>query len=423
MKILHISTSDGGGAGKAALRLHEGLLLGGADSKMLVQRRQAGVNGGVFSYYEPRSIVKQIQKRFRDHRIASEALRYRPLRPPVRATFSDDRSCVELENHPLVREADIVHLHWIAYFVDGPNFFPAIRDKSVVWTLHDMNPFTGGCHYVGECHKYESQCGACPQLGSTHESDLAAKIWARKSIAYTAHNFHVVTPSQWLADCARRSMLLERMPVSIIPYGVPSDVFQKRDKTFCRELLGLPQKKTIVLFGANNVIDERKGIKYLKEALALVSRRMKGCELALAIFGGKFDPNHETFGISTHILGNIRDERLLAACYNAADVFVIPSLEDNLPNTVLESMACGTPVIAFETGGIPEMVSHLKNGLLVKRKNAQALAEQLQWIIEHPCERARMGAKARDLICKEYTSVIQASRYLSLYQSLKSPRS
>ena len=118
---------------------------------------------------------------------------------------------------------------------------------------------------------------------------------------------------------------------------------------------------------------------------------MKVCEVVLAIFGGKFDPKHETFGISTHVLGNIRDERLLAACYNAADVFVIPSLEDNLPNTVLESMACETPVVAFETGGIPEMVSHLQTGLLVKRKDANALAEQLQWIIEHPRERARMA--------------------------------
>ena len=281
-----------------------------------------------------------------------------------------------------------------------------------------MNPFTGGCHYVGDCRKYESQCGACPQLGSPYESDLAAKIWARKRTAYPAHNFHMVTPSQWLANCARRSMLLGRMPVSIIPYGIPSDIFRKYDQGFCRELLGLPQKKTIILFGANNVMDERKGAQYLKEALELVSRRMKVCEVVLAIFGGKFDPKHETFGISTHVLGNIRDERLLAACYNAADVFVIPSLEDNLPNTVLESMACETPVVAFETGGIPEMVSHLQTGLLVKRKDANALAEQLQWIIEHPRERARMGANARNVICKEYTSAIQASRYLSLYRSL-----
>jgi glycosyltransferase involved in cell wall biosynthesis len=325
MKILHISTSDAGGAGRAALRLHEGLLLGGVDSKMLVQSRQAGVNG-VFSYYEPRSLLKRIQKRYRDHRIASEALRYPALRPPVRAAFSDDRSCIELENHPMVREADIIHLHWIAYFVDGPNFFPPIKDKSVVWTLHDMNPFTGGCHYVGDCDKYERQCGACPQLGSNHPSDLAAKIWARKRTAYTAHNFHIVTPSQWLANCARRSTLLGRMPVSIIPYGIPSDIFQKYDHSFCRELLGLPQKKTIILFGANNVMDKRKGAKYLKEALALVSRRMKVCDVVLAIFGSKFDPKHETFGIPTHVLGNIRDERLLAACYNAADVFVIPSL-------------------------------------------------------------------------------------------------
>jgi glycosyltransferase involved in cell wall biosynthesis len=184
-------------------------------------------------------------------------------------------------------------------------------------------------------------------------------------------------------------------------------------------LLGLPQKKHVILFGAVTVMDGRKGAQYLKEALELVSRRINGCEVVLAVFGGKFGSKHETFGIATHVLGNIRDERLLAACYNAADVFVIPSLEDNLPNTVLESMACGTPVIGFETGGIPEMVSHLQTGLLVKRKDAHALAEQLQWIVEHPHERARMGLNARNRICKEYSSARQASRYLSLYKSLE----
>jgi glycosyltransferase involved in cell wall biosynthesis len=419
VKILHISTSDGGGAGKAALRLHEGLLLGGVDSKMLVERPQAGAPG-VFHYREPRSLLRRIQKRYRVHKINSDLQRYRRIRPDIRTAFSDDRGTINVQDHPMFDDADIIHLHWIAYFVDGPNFFSSIKGKPVVWTLHDMNPFTGGCHYAGDCDKYKSQCGACPQLGSTHDPDLAANIWGRKKRAYKAHNIHVVTPSLWLANCARQSMLLGRMPVSIIPYGIPTDIFRKYDQGFCRALLGLPQHKTIILFGANNVMDERKGAQYLKEALQLLSKRMNVCQVVVAIFGSKFDPMHQSFGIATHVLGNIKDERLLAACYNAADVFVIPSLEDNLPNTVLESMACGTPVIAFKTGGIPEMVSHLQTGLLTKPKDAHALAEQLQWMVEHPHERARMGVNGRDVVCKEYTSAIQASRYVSLYASLGS---
>jgi glycosyltransferase involved in cell wall biosynthesis len=417
MKILHISTSDGGGAGKAALRLHEGLLRGGVDSKMLVESSQAG-GPGIFHYRKPRSLLQRIQKRYRTHRINSDLQRYRSIRPDIRTAFSDDRGTIDVQDHPMVHEADIIHLHWVAYFVDGPNFFPSIKDKPVVWTLHDMNPFTGGCHYVSDCDRYESQCGACPQLGSTHDPDLAAKIWARKKRAYAAHNLHIVTPSHWLANCARRSTLLGGMPVSTIPYGIPSDIFRKYDQGFCRELLGLPQKKTIILFGANNVTDERKGVRYVKEALQLLAQRMELCEVVLAIFGAKFDPGHQTFGVSTHVLGNVRDERLVAACYSAADIFVIPSLEDNLPNTVLEAMACGTPVVAFQTGGIPEMVSHLQTGLLAKPKDAYELAEQLQWIVERPHERTRMGMNARNVVCKEYTSAIQASRYLSLYASL-----
>jgi glycosyltransferase involved in cell wall biosynthesis len=417
MKILHISTSDGGGAGKAALRLHEGLLQGGVDSKMLVESSQAG-GPGVFHYRKPRSLLQRIQKRYRIHKINSDLQRYRSIRPDIRTAFSDDRGTLDVQDHPMVHEADIIHLHWVAYFVDAPNFFPSIKDKPVVWTLHDMNPFTGGCHYVSDCDRYESRCGACPQLGSNRDPDLASKIWARKKTTYAAQNFHFVSPSQWLANCARRSMLLGRMPVSIIPYGLPSDIFRKYDQRFCRELLGLPQQKTIILFGANNVMDKRKGAQYLKEALQLVAPRMKNSEVILAIFGNKFDSTHQTFGIFTHALGNIRDERLLAACYNAADVFVIPSLEDNLPNTVLEAMACGTPVIGFETGGIPEMVSHRQTGLLVKPKDVQVLGEQLLWMVEHSAERVRMGVNARKVVCEEYTSAIQASRYLSLYASL-----
>ena len=152
MKILHISTSDGGGAGKAALRLHEGLLLGGVDSKMLVESPQTGAPG-VFHYREPRSLLQRIQKRYRVHKINSDLQRYRTVRPDIRTAFSDDRGTIDVQDHPMVHDADILHLHWVAYFVDGPNFFTSVKGKSVVWTLHDMNPFTGGCHYVVDCDK------------------------------------------------------------------------------------------------------------------------------------------------------------------------------------------------------------------------------------------------------------------------------
>lgn len=418
MKILHISTTDDGGAGKAALRLHRGLLSLGVDSRMLVKQSTSGVPG-IFSFAPRRPTLRvRLYDEIRRRRLQRDFARYTQGRPVQPGAFSDDRTDIDLSGSALLREADIIHLHWIAHFADYSALFAASTGKPIVWTLHDMHPLTGGCHYAGECSRYEGCCGGCPQLASTDTKDLSRQSWVRKNSAYSGQQVHVVSPSHWLAAKVRQSLLFRHRQVKAIPYGIPVNIFQRRHKTLCRELLDLPREKTIVLFVAANVSSERKGSRYLMEALKILSKSVDASKIGLAVCGSRSGTAFEPLEMETFLLGHIRDERLLSACYSAADVFVIPSLEDNLPNTVLESMACGTPVVGFESGGIPEMIRHRETGLLARERDAHDLAEKLSWILAHPQEREAMGSLASARIAREYTEQRQAERYLAVYKQL-----
>jgi glycosyltransferase involved in cell wall biosynthesis len=319
----------------------------------------------------------------------------------------------------LVRAADILHLHWIAYFVDQKSFFMSVRGRPIVWTLHDMNPFTGGCHFAGPCNKFATYCFSCPQLGSRADEDLAATIWRRKRDSYKAHDLHVVAPSGWLAQLARKSSLLGNTPISVIPYGLSETVFAARDKAASRALLGLPVGKMLVLTGGVNLNDERKGWRYLDAALTILSTRMNPANIGLLVFGRPPDLTQlENRGLNVYPLGSIKDERLLSAAYSAADLFVVSSMEDNLPNTVLEAMACSVPVVGFDSGGIPEMVHDGDTGSVVARRDTDGLAQSIQWLLERSEARREMGRRAREAVLRDYTSEIQAKRYLELYQGI-----
>ena len=421
MNVLHIAHSDYGGAGKAALRLHEGLLAQGVESNFLVLRRASDVpnvlpyrNGAI-------SIPRRLLNRYKAQKIASQWEPYQAARLARPSTFSDDRCTIDLRHHDLVRAADILHLHWISYFVDQKSFFTSVRGRPIVWTLHDMNPFTGGCHFAGPCNKFETLCSSCPQLGSHANDDLAATIWRRKRESYEAHDIHLVAPSRWLHELARKSTLLQNTPISMIPYGLPEVIFAARDKAASRTLLGLPLGKMLVLIGGVNLKDERKGWGYLDAALTKLSTSMNPANIGLAVFGRAPDLTQlENRGLKSYPLGTIKDERLLSAAYSAADLFVISSMEDNLPNTVLEAMACSVPVVGFDSGGIPEMVRDGETGLVVARGDSDGLAQSIQWLLERPEARREMGCRGHEVVLREYTNEIQARRYLELYRDIGS---
>jgi len=409
MKILHISESDSGGAGKAALRLHIGLLKQGIDSKMLVLNKSSKVKN-VFhvTHFE---LMRKITFRLFRYKLK---LKY-PKRPAGLDNFTGIRGIKRLNNHNLIKKTDIINLHWIANFVNYPSFFKSIKNKPIVWTLHDMNPFTGGCHYTGDCKKYEESCESCPQLGSENENDLSKKIFNRKKEAYKGKNINIITLSKWLTNCAKKSNLISKFPITRIPNGLPIDIFRPLNKNKCRELLKLPKDKTIILFGANYKT-KRKGFFYLKEALRMIKKqRIK--DIALVVFGNCID-SLENINFPTYFLGHFDNEKKLAEVYNAADIFVIPSLEEAFGLTCLESMACGTPVVGFNTGGIPDMIKNGKTGLLAKYKNSKDLAIKIKWMIEHDKDRKKMGINTRKIIENKYRLDIQAKRYIKIYTSI-----
>ncbi|TKB91441.1 MAG: glycosyltransferase, partial [Nitrospira sp.] len=345
--------------------------------------------------------------------------RYGASRPAGFEIFSDDRAEYggDLVQH--LPPCDIINLHWIARYVDYKTFFSTVPKKiPVVWRIADMNPITGGCHYDEGCGKYLAGCGSCPQLGSDDPQDLSRQVWTRKEAIFGGiepHRLHFVALNRWMASNLAQHPFLNRFPVTIIPNGLDTDIFFPQDRKVAREVLGLPQDATIVLFVASTVQIRYKGFLPLIEALSGLKER---CNLLLVSVGAKAQ-----FKLGIPIphrnLGSINDDRLLALTYNAADLFVVPSLQDNSPNTVLESMACGIPVVGFETGGVPDMVRHGVTGLLAPCNDVTALRAAIEDLIRKPSKREEMGINSRRVALHEYSLAVQARRYSELYQSLR----
>jgi len=409
---------DRGGAAKAAIRLHLGLKSIDVQSKMLVLRRTSS-EVDVIRFIKNNNIFRRAWHKIHKGLISLEFNAYNKTSPKRFDMFTDDKTVYKISEHPLVREADVIHLHWIAEMVDYTEFFPKVMNKPIIWTLHDSNPFTGGCHVPGDCTKYENGCGACPQLGSKDQNDLSKKIFKRKEKAYKGKNIHIVTPSRWLRDCAKRSLLFKNFPVDVIPNGVPTDIFKKGDRHFQRKLLNLPQDKTLILFGVDYKT-ERKGFKYLVQALKLLKEKINISKIALVTFGPKQDMDiiSKNTRLSIYQLGYLKEEALLSAVYSSVDVCVIPSLYENFPNIILESFSCGTPIVGVYSAGIPDMIIPHETGLLAELKNTKDLADKIEYMVTHPEERRKMGENARKLAEQECTLQIQAQRYLELYKRL-----
>ncbi len=421
MKILHICTQDHGGAGKAALRAHLGLKSIGVDSKMLVLYKHSS-HLDLVKLIENDNPIRKLWVKVRRRFIPWKYNNYIKTSGKALDIFTNDKSIYDVSNHHLIKEADIINLHWVAELINYTKFFPNIKNNpKVVWTLHDENPFTGGCHVVGECTKYQTGCGSCPQLGSKDTDDPSRRIFKTKEKAYKGKNMYIVTPSKWLRNCAKESLLFKNFQIDVIPNGIPHDIFRKHDKKFSRRLLNLPQDKVLILFGAYE-INERKGFKYLLEALKLLKKRIDPSKLALVTFGPKQEVGtlHKDTGFAIYQLGYIKDETLLSTVYSSVDMSIMNSLYENFPNIILESFSCSTPVIGVYSGSIPDTVTPHKTGLLAELKNTKDLVDKIEYMITHPKEREEMGENARKLVEQEYTLQIQAKCYLKLYEMILS---
>ncbi|MBL7805669.1 MAG: glycosyltransferase family 4 protein [Saprospiraceae bacterium] len=401
MKILLLNTYEHGGAGIACRRLHAALQSIGLQSGTL--------NSTYFSKWP----------------FYAERLSFLPLErdKSVRFAFSLANFGHDLSRHPLVQEADVLHLHWINQgFLSLKNIEQLGKlGKPIVWTLHDMWAFTGGCHYSQGCDHFLQQCGHCPFLRRPGATDRSNQIWRQKQRLLPSH-IQFVTCSEWLAGVARQSGLLHDKPVQAIPNPIDTTVFQPAtvaDRDAIRHKLGCSPLEKILMFAAMKVSDERKGLTYLQQALLRLKHENPDLPVKILVLG-KTDATMAT-ALPYPVIapGLIQSPEELAILYSAADAFVIPSLEDNLPNTVMESLACGTPVIGFQTGGIPEMVTHRQEGYIVPQKDVNGLAEGIKWILGMgEMEYGKLRRQARTKVEQEYSNILVAKQYLALYERL-----
>lgn len=327
----------------------------------------------------------------------------------------------DLSKNMYLKEADIIHLHWINQgmlsLVDIQKLINL--GKPIVWTMHDLWPVTGICHYPGNCEKYKANCYECYYLNHPSKDDLSHIIFERKRRLFSNSSVQFVGCSQWISEQAKQSALFPNARFHNIPNPINTAVFTPIDKTSCRHRFNLPENKKLVLFGAAKINDPRKGVVYLKAACQLLkSDKNTPSKDIEFIFFGKLDVQFtEEFSTVTHSIGYIYEEEQMIALYNAADLFVIPSLEDNLPNTIMEAMACGLPCVGFNVGGIPEMIDHKKNGYVANYKDATDLAAGIQWSLaedNHP----ELSLRARQKVLDNYSEDIVANQYLQLYSEL-----
>ncbi len=421
MKVTLINTSDaGGGAPAACTRLLQALRLQGVDARLLVQHKKT-TNNAVTGIVKDAISKLKAKLTFLAERIPF--LLFHEKDKTVRFAFSTANAGTSIANNALVKDADILHLHWTnSGFLSIGDLKELIdTGKPIVWTLHDMWTFTGGCHYSGTCERFKNECGNCPFLRDAGENDLSHQGWLRKAAMYAdAKNITFVTCSKWLAGVAGKSSLINKFPITAVPNPIDIEVFSPQDKAAERVKRGINAGAKIVLFGAANINDKRKGISYLVEALHLININKNGydtSDIEVVIFGKNKHFDVSALPFRVHQLNIITNDNELAEVYSLADVFVTTSLEDNLPNMVMEAIACGTPVVAFNTGGIPEMVVHGQNGYLAQLASAQGIANGITEIL-YAADAAKLATNARQKVLHNYTNDKVAKQYVELYRSV-----
>lgn len=312
---------------------------------------------------------------------------------------------------------DVLNVHWTAAG------FLAIeeagrQEKPLVWTLHDMWLFTGGCHYSGGCLGYLESCGKCPQLGSGRATDLSRVVWKRKARSWGDLALAVVSPTNWLAEAARRSSLLKDATIHVIPNGVDTRQFQPFDRSLSREALGLQQDKVLLAFGAFTTSQPRKGRVLLLEALRKLGPRIDPTAVEFVVFGAGHLAQNAEIPIATKYVGRLYDDVSLALLYSAVDLVVVPSLYEAHSLVAVESMACGTPCVAFRVEGLSEVIDDRENGLLARPFDTDDLADKIAEMATNNAFRARAAIKARAKALKVWDIDLVARQYEALFDSV-----
>jgi glycosyltransferase involved in cell wall biosynthesis len=412
VKILHLSTHDiSGGAARAAYRLHKGLQYIGLDSQMLVQEKLS----------DDKTVIApkiRLNQGIAKTKLTFETLPLKFYRQRSNTSFFTQWLPDRVVPQVAQINPDIINLHWIsAAFMQIETL--AKLKQPLVWTLHDSWGFTGGCHVIGECDRYTVSCGACPQLNSGNDWDLSRWVWKRKAKAWKDLNLTLVSPSSWLANCASSSSLFQNLRIEVIPHGLDTQTFRPINQVLAREILNLPQEKKLILFGALQATsDKNKGFHLLQPSLQKLSKAGWNDSWNVVIFGASQPENPPDLGFKTHYLGHLHDNMSLASVYSAADVMLVPSLQESFGQTASESLACGTPVVAFNCTGLKDIVDHEQNGYLAKPYEIEDFAKGISWVLENAERHQKLSFYAREKAEREFTLQLQARRYSALFQEI-----
>jgi glycosyltransferase involved in cell wall biosynthesis len=423
MRVLIVNTSERtGGAAVAANRLMKALINNGVKAKMLVRDKESDSLTVVGLPKSPMLHWHFLWERFvvfcRLH-----FSRKNLFNIDIANTGSDITKLREFQ------EADIIHLHWINQGMLSLNGIRKILQsgKPVVWTMHDIWPATAICHLTLGCHYFVNRCANCKYLpGGGGSSDLASRIWRKKQQMQADENIYYVACSRWLESEAKSSALLKGQKITSIPNPIDTHIYKKGNKQEARQRLGLPQDKKLILFASQRVTNENKGMSYLIDACQKLHSRDGSCVPEVAsersssaycviILGGHAEEVVEQLPMKAYPLGYVNDEQRIVDAYNAADVFVLPSLSENLPNTIMEAMACGVPCVAFKVGGIPEEIDHLKNGYVATYRDAVDLAKGIEWVLEE-ADYESLSQQAVHKVSQCYSQQSVALKYLDVYQ-------
>ena len=414
MKVVLVSMSLRGGAGGSAHRLHTGLRSLGVDSTVLVKYKYDDA-ADVVVVPDPYGVrwLRRLGRVFHQD-LEGLPLKLYPKRNPTKL-FSSQWVPDAIASKVGELGANLVNLRWIGNFMKIETL-PRIGTP-IVWTLSDMWPFTGGCYVPQDCEHYKGSCGGCPHLNSDRDADLSRWVWRRKRRAWRHVDLTIVTPSNWLAGCARSSALFGNRRVEVIPSAVDTDAYQPVDSDEARRMLGLPVDKKLVLFAAwrNHV---HKGFHLLLPALKGLSQAGWGDQMELVVFGFGRPSDMPDIGMKSRFLGRFDDALSKAIIYSAADVFVAPSIQDNFANTVLEATACGTPSVAFTIGGMPDLIDHERTGYLARPFDTDDLGRGIAWVVEDAKRRGRLSRDAREKALREYTLAKYATRYSALFEEI-----
>ena len=416
MRVLIINTSERiGGAAIAANRLMDALRNNGIQAKMLVRDKQTdnitviSLKKSLWSIWQFvwERIVIWKANHFKQHNL-----------------FAVDiaNTGTDITTYPEFKEADIIHLHWVNQGMLSLKDLKKILQsgKPIVWTMHDMWPCTGICHHARECDNYHKECHHCPYLyNGGAKKDLSHQTFKKKKELYQLSPITFITCSQWLKERAGQSALLEQHPIVHIPNPIKTNLFTPRNKVESRQKCNLPTDKKLILFGSVKITDKRKGIDYFIESCKILAEKHPELvnNLGVAVYGKESEQLKSLVPFQVYALDYISNEKELVNVYNAVDLYVTPSLEENLPNTIMEAMACGIPCVGFNVGGIPEMIDHLHNGYVADYKSAEDFANGIHWTLSES-EYQSLSEEARRKVTSSYSESTIAKKYIEVYNKI-----